>query len=459
MANRKTGRAHNKHKQTGIAILPGSYEIVQIDFNANNGQKFNIVDLVGQIKIFESLNAASLEVQLYILDAGNYFEKLKIGGNERIDITLARRDIKGELTTKSIEVYVANMNYFKKGEPGKVTYILSCVSKHAYMNQLQRVSKPFSGSPGVLVQKLVEDELKVELQDPKNISKSTKQIITGVYPRMHPITLINWLQRRSYDNGTPFFFYDTLANGVMFQSIEDMRESHILGYDEDQDTYNHIPFQREFMPGGEDHYETQRTRILNLNTDNMSISKFKGIGRGAYSSTLHKLDISNKKYTCNTQYQYSKKIKPLNRHKPLSDNVKFDDRKIENYTEAKHFYLSLNDLSHGNKKNYHDPAADSILQAYGYIGNLESNEITVQVHGDFEIASGKKLNIVVRKGVDRARTEESDLDMFLSGIYIVHSIQHEFAENFLQTITLRKDSYIESVDNIITTENTNDTTT
>jgi len=134
MANRR-GRTHSKHKHTGVAILPGSYEIVQIDFIANNGQKFNIIDLVAQIKIYESLNAASLEVQLYMLDAGNYFEKLKIGGNEHIDITLARRDIEGELTTKSIEVYVANMNYFKKGEPGKVTYILSCVSKHAYMNQ------------------------------------------------------------------------------------------------------------------------------------------------------------------------------------------------------------------------------------------------------------------------------------------------------------------------------------
>ena len=142
----------------------------------------------------------------------------------------------------------------------------------------------------------------------------------------------------------------------------------------------------------------------------------------------------------------------LNQNPPLADDIMFNDRKIEDYNEAKHFYVSLNSLSHGNISNYHAPAADSLIQANGYISNLNSLEITIQIHGDFSIASGKKLNIVVRKGVDRARSSESTMDQYLSGNYIIHSITHDFAESYIQTVTLRKDSYIESMNNIIEKE-------
>ena len=442
MARRRAARVHTKFAQGSNAILPGSYEINHIRLTANNGEDFDILDLVAQIKIYESLDTPSINVQMFILDAGNYFEKLKISGNERIDLSIARRDIEGEAISIDTELYVANMSYFKKTSPGNVTYMLTCVSKQAYMNQLQVLSRPFEDSPGPLVQRICEDDLQIE---PGFINTDTKEIIKGVYPRMRPLTLIDWLRRRAFDNGSPHYFYDTYNQGVMFESLENMQNADAY------ETFIFEPFQTG-VPGSSENYEMRRTQILELGTDNMSISKFTPAARGGYASTLHKLDIANKKYEI-AKYNYNdKKMLKLNDNKPLPDDVMFNDRKIEDYNEAKHFYVSLNSLSHGNISNYHAPAADSIIQANAYVTNLNSLEITIQIHGDFEIASGKKLNIVVRKGVDRQRSQESTEDQYLSGNYIIHSITHDFAESYIQTVTLRKDSYIESMNNIIEKE-------
>ena len=162
MANRRRGRVHNKLAQGSNAILPGSYEINHIRMTANNGEVFDILDLVAQIKIFESIDTASLTAQLFILDAGNYFEKLKISGNERIDLSIARRDIEGEAISVDTELYIANMSYFKKTSPGNVTYLLTCVPKQAYMNQLQVISRPFQDSPGALISNICKNDLQIE---------------------------------------------------------------------------------------------------------------------------------------------------------------------------------------------------------------------------------------------------------------------------------------------------------
>mgnify|MGYP004164553005 FL=1 len=84
--------------------------------------------------------------------------------------------------------------------------------------------------------------------------------------------------------------------------------------------------------------------------------------------------------------------------------------------------------------------------ANAYRSNMNAHTIQIRINGDFEIASGKKVNLAVRKGVNTAESDESSLDKFFSGDYIVDSIRHNFEENFTQTLILVKDSYIESLD-------------
>ena len=432
----------SKRKDGSVAILPGSYEVAKVDIHTNDGQTLNIMDLVGEIAFTESLDSPFLECTMGILDANSYLEKLKFSGNERIDIAIARRDINGEPELIEKEMYLANINMFSKNAPGYSTYLFTCISKHAYLNQLQVVSRPFSGSPGALVERICKDYLDIEEMD---INKDTKEIVKGVFPRMRPLMQIRWLARRSFDNGSPYYFYDTLANGVIFNSLENMQNGEV------HETYNHEALQSHVV-GSEDNYQTRKRQILALSMDNMNISKYINTPRGAYGASLHTLDIAEKEYK-KVKYNYrNEKLLSLNQYTPLADNIKFKDRALEEYAEAKNHYISINSQAFGNNSNYHDPANTSILKANAYVSNLDSISVNIEIHGDFEIASGKKVKLAVRKGVDQSKSEESTLDKVLSGDYIVTNVRHSFADSFTQTLVLKKDSYIEDVNKIMKQE-------
>lgn len=431
-------RESSKLANGSDAIVPGAYELDHCKLTVNDGQVYDIRELIAKIVIDESIHTASIMATFSILDANSYLEKLKMSGNERIDLRISRRDIEGNRTVIEKELYISKIGLYSKTSPGNATYVINALGKQAYMNSLQTFSEAFRGSPGALISKICKDKLQV---DPYYINTDTKDIIQGVYPRMRPLALIHWLVRRSYDNETPYYFYDTFATGLTLESYENMQKQDI------HDKYKHQPFSDTII-GSKENYEQQKTRVLSLSTDKMEISKYNSAQKGAYSATLHTLDIAKKEYK-KSKYVYSnKKLSKLNNNQPFSSNISFNDRSIDTYTEARNHYISLNSEAFGNNSNYSTPADNSILMANAYRENMNALVMDIRINGDFEIASGKKLNLTVRKGVDVKESDESTLDKFLSGDYIVDSVRHEFASEYTQTLTIKKDSYIESLDTI-----------
>lgn len=431
-------RVNTKFANGSDAIVPGSYELVSCKITCNDGQVFDIRELIAKFTIDESIHSASIAATFNILDANAYLEKLKISGNERLDLRIARRDINGERYTIDKELYISKIGMYAKTSPGNSTYVITALSKQAYLNSLLTVSEAFSGSVGVLVEKLCKDKLQI---DPFLINKDTKDIIKGVYPRMRPLALIHWLLRRAYDNETPYYFYESLCHGVTLDSYENMANADVY------ETYNHTPFSDTII-GSIDNYEQQRTRVIHLSTDKMDISQYSSAQKGAYSSTLHTIDIANKTYK-KSKYTYSsKKIGKLNNNQPFSSNITFNDRALDSYTEAKNHYISLNSKAFGNISNYNTPADNSICMANAYRENLNAFILDIRINGDLEIASGKKVHLAVRKGVNVSESDESTLDKFLSGDYLVDSIRHSFDTEYTQTLTLKRDSYIESLDQL-----------
>lgn len=203
-------RVNSKLANGSEALVPSSYNLAEVILTPSKGEARNITDLVGQISIRESLYAGSLQCSINILDAANVLEKLKVVSGEVLDLLITRRLAGGETDKYSHTFRISEVSSFAKLKPGTQTYVFKCISEHAYMSQLKTISKPFNNVPGQLIKNICTDELKI---DPKELSinTETKQTITGVYPRMRPMYLINWLTRRSYDNGSPFFFYETLG--------------------------------------------------------------------------------------------------------------------------------------------------------------------------------------------------------------------------------------------------------
>lgn len=431
-------RVNSKLANGSEALVPSSYDLAEVLLTASNGEVRNITDLVGQISIRESLYAGSLQCDINILDAANLLEKLKVVSGEVLNLLITRRLAGGESDKYSHSFRIAEVSSYAKLKPGTQTYVFKCISEHAYMSQLKTISKPFNNVPGALIQNICTDELKI---DPKELSinTETKQTITGIYPRMRPIYLINWLTRRSYDNGSPFFFYETLGQGIFFESYENMITQ------KSYNTFKHMPTMNT-TPGSENHIKGLKDRILKISTD-LNMSKYKQAAAGAYSSTLHTLDIAEKKYK-KTIYRYGNgKVLKLNKNGLLPSKLNFDDRAIESHRESTNFYVSLNTSAASGGSNYHAPNDTDMLTANAYIENMDGTVLTIDIYGDFKLCVGMVIDCDIIKSVDSGLTERGK-DKYLSGKYLVTSIDHRFEDEYIMQVLLKKDSYIESLDTI-----------
>ena len=429
-------RVNSKLANGSDALVPSSYNLAEVILTPSKGEARNITDLVGQISIRESLYAGSLQCSINILDAANVLEKLKVVSGEVLDLLITRRLAGGETDKYSHTFRIAEVSSFAKLKPGTQTYVFKCISEHAYMSQLKTISKPFNNVPGQLIKNICTDELKI---DPKELSinTETKQTITGVYPRMRPMYLINWLTRRSYDNGSPFFFYETLGQGIHFDSYENIIN---------KDNYNefvHSPSVSS-TPGGDEYNKQLKNKILKISTD-LNMSKYIDAAAGAYSSTLHTLDIAQKTYK-KTTYEYGKDLM-LNKNGVLPSNLVFDDRAIESHRESTNFYVSLNTSAAGGGSNYHAPSDSDILSANAYIENMDGTVLTINIYGDFKLSVGMVITCNIMKSVENADNKRGK-DKYLSGKYLVTSIDHRFEDEYIMQVLLKKDSYIESLDNI-----------
>ena len=429
-------RVNSKLANGSDALVPSSYNLAEVILTPSKGEARNITDLVGQISIRESLYAGSLQCSINILDAANVLEKLKVVSGEVLDLLITRRLAGGESDKYSHTFRIAEVSSFAKLKPGTQTYVFKCISEHAYMSQLKTISKPFNNVPGQLIKNICTDELKI---DPKELSinTETKQTITGVYPRMRPMYLINWLTRRSYDNGSPFFFYETLGQGIHFDSYENIIN---------KDSYNEFVHSPSISstPGGDEYNKQLKNKILKISTD-LNMSKYIDAAAGAYSSTLHTLDIAQKTYK-KTTYEYGKDLM-LNKNGVLPSNLVFDDRAIESHRESTNFYVSLNTSAASGGSNYHAPSDSDILSANAYIENMDGTVLTIDIYGDFKLCVGMVITCNVIKSVESTK-EKRGKDKYLSGKYVVTSIDHRFEDEYIMQVLLKKDSYIESLDNI-----------
>jgi len=431
----------------GAVASPKSYFIEEALITANNGNEFEIKQYIQDIKITESIYRSGITASIYLLDSVNLVDRLKFAGNEKINLLIQRRELPtGDLKQYKIELYIAEIKDYNKYRPGTSSYTLMCVSEHAYINNVKILKRSFEGTIGELVSKIVKNDL---LTEPHFINNSSKGLIKGIYPKLRPLSAISWLLKHSYEESTPFFFYETLSNGIIFDSYKNLIKKDSFN------DYNNFPnFRTDRSSKPEEVYIEEREKIIKLNS-NLNISKYIASSKGAYGSQLHKIDIYNKKSE-KIQFNYNKMLK-LNKEDPVINEIKIGGRKITEWNEGKNYFVSLNSGAFSGFDNYHTPADSTILKAEAYIANMDSTVQEIIIPGDFDLESGSTINLNILKSADITEEQlegETDLrDMQLSGKHLVTSITHHFSsDGYNMTVTAKKDSFIKSLNDIIEVE-------
>ena len=440
--------SNKSNSEQTAAMRAHSYVVEKINLftNLNSDEQFiNLASVSKNITITEGIYSEGISLDVTITDAIGLLEGFKIMGNEKVVIQISRSDVEsGEKKEYNLNLRIANIGGYSRQKEQLQRFTLTCVSDYIYHNETMVLSKPFEGSIGESIKNICKDNLKI---DPKDLEINTETgPAFGIYPRLKPLSAIQWLLPNALDTATPLFFYQRVSdNKVVLESYKDMLDKEAF------DTYEYKPY---FKPGtvGEDikaAYIEERKKITALSSD-LNISQLMSIADGCYGSKLHTIDIATKQYTKESDDGYHYKTTPrLNDFDALSDTMKLDNSPIKDYHKGKNFFVSQNSLAFDSedKPNYSGSIGPGYLEAHSYLKNLNTITLEATIPGDFSLKLGDKINALINRAGSDSREESTD--QYLSGNYIITNIVHKFTSQYQMELTLQKDSFIESIDTII----------
>lgn len=427
------------------AATPKGFEITVCDLTLNSGQVYDISNEVQDIKIHEGLYQSAFRVEIYIFDPYNMIHAFKLAGNEKINLLIERIDPiskeKGIKRKFDLEIYIAEIKDYSTPRPSAKGYTLECISKHVHLNNSQLLKTSFEGNTSKLIKNIVKSNLSSEV----DIRATSKGNIKGIYPRISPLQGISWLLRNSYDNDTPFYFYESPAEGLVLTSYHEILKSK----DKPHNTYNNYPMmQTSLLHGITESFKEEQQKIIKI-VSHLNISKLGAALKGAFRSELHKIDISNK--TVNkAEYKIKKDdSNTLNKFSSLNEKMKINNLPIQDYQNIKNYYISYNTSSFGSYDNYHKATDQSILKSQAHHHKLDTVKQEIVIPGDFTLSSGKIVELDLIKNADITEemvTNDKFKDTILSGKHLVTGIIHHFGKDGYQmNVILKKDSFIEEV--------------
>jgi hypothetical protein len=430
------------------ALFPTAYSVQQIIFRNHSGRELDLKALVTDFSITESIYRPSLMLSLNVRDPVNTMEELQISGQEKISVLLARTPYGSQdQELVSLDFIVTEYPLFGRMDNRLQVYSLRAVSPHAYVSELKKISRAFSGT----IQDFIKEVLRTDLGVSENmmeISSGSTSYISFIVPNMAPLDAIYWALRRAYDQaGSPFYFYQRLDGVIVFESQAEIMSKEV--YKEYKDA-KFFQFNQTGDTSIRKDYEERALRILSMNSD-VRMSKYGSIPSGAYSSRSEYLDLSTKTLS-RSSFKYDAEFNSMiwsYKNPVVSTTFKPDNpnNTLSEFTDSLVNYIPTNKLAFSSP-NYHSTTENGKLnKAQSYIENMDSISHDITVAGDFKLQCGKIISLKIPPAIDpgaNIKNTDTDNDIqrdnYFSGKYMITSVLHSFSEEYKVNLQLKRDS-------------------
>lgn len=429
-------------------ITPDSFLIDKITIHTVNGESWDISEHVNMVSIYESITRFSLEYEFDIVDSADLFNFMKISGDERITFSITKMGEDGPFTIRK-ECYISSIPVYGRHKENTQVLKIKGISPHAYIANIKRVSKRFSGSPVFTIKELIEKELNTNVS---HFDNNAAGYVRGIIPYMTVAEAIGWLRKRAYDeNGFPFFVYETLFDGIHVESYSTLQNH----------TYTEPFIQGQFItdrpvswpegatPKNNSEYglffKEQKHRILSMESK-LGLSKLKNATQGAYASNTLEVDIHNKSFVQHT-YKYDANH-TIGKYPLYREDFKVNDLALHEYPDAKRFEVNKNsNLYEKGVTSYNDRIAPFVGRLVSLNETLGSITHILKLAGDVSLHAGTTISINIPRPIDkdldnRGEFDASEnIDPYMSGKYLMIGTEHRFTgDGHNMTVRLQRDS-------------------
>ena len=204
----------------------GEYDITQCKILTTSGKQFDILPVVQDIVIFESIFTQSITGIITILDTTDLVNNGPIIGEEKLQIKLLTPQV-NEKPDTIIDYTKTPLDIYKigglRGDGEKASVLsLHFASQEVYKNAISKISRSYKGSCSDIVDKIFRD--KEYLDSDKEITiEETNGLRKIVFPSMKPFKAIDMLCRQSnsknFKDSPSYLFYET-TKGYNFRSVD-----------------------------------------------------------------------------------------------------------------------------------------------------------------------------------------------------------------------------------------------
>jgi len=411
---------------------PGRYELQECVLTDFSGNTVDMAYLISSFTVLESINSMFNIYEFTIVDAVNILERFTVSGNEKIELTLVKKDTPNgseEQITKNL-ILTKIEAYARPSNEGQA-YKFKAITDTAFKTSIKRISRSDSDTPTEMISRLWDE---VSFKTDLVVGDDAVGNMKIVYPNhtyMDTFGLL--LSRAANANGSPFYLYDTLwgdANLITDEKL--VGESPVDKYvflSEDQTS----PHEEEF--------DKNRLRIKSFNSK-LGVSNYEGIKRGAFFSTVYSLDISNKTFVVQDYHIDGSSATPMDSagRFTLDSGFTIGDEPATEFLDSKQIFLATNIAGfEEGATNLHQESVNYIADR-NFVGETQfAVTHSIQIYGDSRVQAGKMIEIEIPPAMD-PEDVTVPIDEYISGVYLVATVMHTFDKDgyYNQTLGLRK---------------------
>jgi len=201
----------------------GDYRLISfVVYSHRHLEPVDILTHVDELEIYENIELPYLTGTFTMKDDMRFYDGVSINGTEMIEITLESAENVGNQILKRFTI--AEVVSAAKAADNIEALEIKIVENSCFNNNLMEINKAYSGNPDEIIQKILSDNLNIDVDISSNAIKPFQSAKKVVIPYMTPFNACAWIcSTMSTDLGLPYFLFATLNDeNLQLKSLEEI---------------------------------------------------------------------------------------------------------------------------------------------------------------------------------------------------------------------------------------------
>lgn len=406
-----------------MSNLPQQYQLASATISTDNpGQKaVEVAKRIADISFYESIDLPYITGKLTLLDDSNLFDRLQFRGAERLELTLITHDEFQSITVTREFVITNIARTFTNNDKSKV-YVLDIMDVHLFLDNTKKLSRSYTGSIPNIIQKILADELNVDLDLSymEGFGPAQKTIRVTI-PYLSPLQACIWLKNRMTTiNGSPFYLFASTYKDNLYLGNYDTMQT-LPAFNEKQ----HYKYSKEFTQLIQEGSEWQRLFAVSALQEVDQQNAYRFMRMGGLASDIEVTDAFGGT-TLKTHHSIRSQLEDLARADIISEKqIVFDENRFDDERNVKQIHKIISSKTYDSFRNYHDVTntgeVQLMIRSHALSEALKRNSIQISIPGAAMFIGSVSVGDTIH--VDFLNTnpadQDADLHKRLSGKYLI----------------------------------------